>query len=1085
MFNPKPIRSILYLAILACLCFTPIIGQTATATLSGTVTDQNDAVLAGATVKVSNTATGFQRTVTTDGNGSFVVPLLPPSTYVVTIERTGFSLFEARDVILNVGDQKSLLVQMKVGQVGATVNVTPDASLVSTSPAVATTVDRTFVQNLPLNGRSFQSLILLTPGVVFTTTTTSNIGEFSVNGQRSNANYFTVDGVSANFGITPNQGPGGPSSALSGALPALSASGGTNALVSVDALEEFKIQTSTYSAEFGRQPGGQVQLVTRAGTNDFHGSAYDYIRNEIFDARNYFNTKPQTKPPLRQNQFGGTFSGPVFLPRFGEGGPGWYNGKNRTFFFFSYEGQRLRLPVFADEPVPSVRLRQIPNLNPAMRAVLNAFPLPTGPERIDSTGTPTGAARFVGAYSNPKSLDSTGIRIDQTLSSKHTIFGRYNQTPSRSLSRFLALLYGLVADTRTLTLGATSSITNRITNEFRFNYSYNRAQSVGSLDNFGGAVPLGVSAFLPGYTGPLNKVQGGIALITAGGFMEIRSGDPTDFSQRQLNFVDNLSWTSGQHQLKFGFDYRRLAPIYGTIQYRQDVTTLIFNNVPWTNYDEARFVSGDVRQVSVNGEGTGARPRFDNFSVYAMDTWKVSRRLTFDLGLRWELNPAPTEENGKLPVLVVGAENMATARLSRPDEPWYKTSYTAFAPRFGVAYQLREKSGRETVVRGGFGVYYDLNSGQAAGAYQGFPFQVEKFVNDAQWPITPAQAVIPPQPNVALPITNTLYAVNSAFALPYTLQWNLSVEQSLGARQAVTLSYVGSAGRRLTTNQRLNQQVTSTGTRPNPNFGDINFITNGPASDYHAFQAQYQRRFSHGFQALMNYTWSHAIDEVSNEVDQGTLERGNASFDVRHNFSAAFTYDIPKLKGVPVITPLLSGWSLDSSIFAFSGQPVDIKTFTQVVRSDGSFVSVRPDLVAGQPLWVNDPAAPGGRRINVAAFADPPVDANGNPMRQGTLGRNVVRQPGVYQVNLALRRNFKLTERWNLQLKAEAFNLLNHPMFSYDGYPAQYFETGSTSFGRANTTLNKASNAGSGASLNSLYQMGGPRSFQFSARFGF
>ncbi|HEY2974628.1 MAG TPA: TonB-dependent receptor [Pyrinomonadaceae bacterium] len=1088
MTTQRPVHFALRFLLLFALCALPLAAahaQSAAATLSGTVGDQNGAAIPGVTVTVVNKGTQLKREATTNEQGVFTIPLLPPGGYTVRAQGQGFAPAEFTNLVLNVNDQKSLQIQLKAGDVNAQVQVLSEAPLINESPAVATTIDRQFVGNLPLNGRSFQSLILLTPGVVFTTTTTSNIGEFSVNGQRSNANYFTVDGVSANFGITPNPGPGGPSSAVAGALPALSASGGTNTLVSVDALEEFKIQTSTYSAEFGRQPGGQVQLVTRAGTNDFHGSAYDYVRNEIFDARNYFNTKPQPKPPLRQNQFGGTFSGPVMLPRFGEGGKAFWNSRNRTFFFFSYEGQRLRLPVFANEPVPSMRLRQIPNLNPAMRSVLNAFPLPTQPETIDSTGTPTGAARFVGAYSNPKSLDSTGIRIDHTLSSKHTIFGRYNQTPSRSLSRFLALLYGLAADTRTLTLGATSSITNRITNEFRFNYGYNRAQSVGSLDNFGGAVPVGVSTFLPGYSGPLNKVQGGVALITAGGFMEIQSGNATDFSQRQLNFVDNMSWTSGEHQLRFGFDYRRLAPIYGSVQYRQDVTALIFNNVPWTNFDEARFVSGDVRQVSVNGEGTGARPRFDNFSVYAMDTWKVSRRLTFDLGLRWELNPAPTEENGRLPVLVVGAENMATARLSGPDEPWYKTSYTAFAPRFGVAYQLREKSGRETVLRGGFGVYYDLNSGQAAGAYQGFPFRVEKFLLGVPWPITPAQAVIPPQPNVALPITDTLYAVNTDFALPYTLQWNFSVEQSLGARQAATLSYVGSVARRLTTNQRLNQQVASTGTRPNPNFGDVNFITNGPASDYHAFQAQYQRRFSRGFQALVNYTWSHAIDDVSNEVDQGTLERGNASFDVRHNFSAAFTYDIPKLKGVPVITPLLSGWSLDSSIFAFSGQPVDIKTFTQVVRGDGSFVSVRPDLVAGQPLWVNDPAAPGGRRINVAAFADPPLDANGNPQRQGTLGRNVVRQPGVYQVNLALRRNFKLTERWNLQLKAEAFNLLNHPMFSYDGYPAQYFETGSTSFGKANTTLNKASNAGSGASLNSLYQMGGPRSFQFSARFSF
>lgn len=1070
---------------------TTTFAQTTNATLSGNVEDEQGSVIPGVRVTATDPATGLRRSVVTDTGGAYVIPLLPPGTYTVTAEGDGFTRVQFPNVVLNVNDRRSLRIQLSVGSITEAIEVRPDASLINTeSGTVATTVDRTFVGNLPLSGRSLQTLIFLSPGIVYSPSQASSPGEFSVNGQRSNANYFTVDGVAANTGINPlPPGNSSTSNQLSGMLPGLGATGSTSTLVSVDALEEFKIQTSTYSAQFGRQPGGQVQLSTRSGGNEFHGTVFEYIRNEAFDSNNWFeNALGRERPPTRLNQFGGTFSGPVYLPRFGEGGRPLLSGKDRTFFFFSFEGQRLRLPDNSLQNVPSLRLR---NVAPdQFKPILNAFPLPTGDEILVTcnpatagclpNGTrPTGVAPFFSSHSNPSSQDATSIRIDHKISNAHSFFGRYNYAPSNSLIRNLARLSGTEASSHTFTSGLNSIFTSRLTNDFRFNYTRSRAVSSSELDTFGGAVPIDDSVLLPGYTGETNQVQGVWSMLTTEGIVGLTVGDSAENQQRQYNFVDNLTWTVGNHSLTFGFDYRRLAPILAPLRYSQFARPNI-----QTAAQEALFLQGRVQFVNINSQGGVVRPRFDNISTYVQDAWRVSRRLTLDLGLRWELNLTPSEADGQSPVLVTDVnESVLNARLLGPNEAWYKTDYTAFAPRFGAAYVLNEKEGRETVLRGGFGVFYDLNSGLAVAAYQGYPFTVSRQEGtNIPWPITPAQATPPSPLVVALPITSNLRALNKDLKLPNTLQWNFSVEQSLGKSQTLTVGYVASAGRRLTTRQFLNQPIgTATGPRPNPNFGTIDFVTNGPSSDYHSMQAQYQRRLSKGLQALVNYTWSHAIDEVSSEDVIGVLSRGSADFDVRHNFTAAVTYNVPRWKQYAVADALLRDWSFDTVVLVYSGRPLDIRAIGFLGDTSGIQTSVRPDVVPGEPFWINDSTVPGGRIINVNAFRLPPLvsGTTNRFQRPGTLGRNVVRQSGFYQVNLAVRREFRLTERFKLQLRAEAFNLLNTPFFS--NYNT-VFTPGSTSFGRARSTLNNTSTS---VGLNTLYALGGPRSMQFSVRLSF
>ena len=1040
-----------------------ISAQSSTATLSGTIEDENGAVIPGAKITVTHDATAQVRHATTNDSGSFSIPLLPPGEYTVLVEREGFTRVQLTNIVLNVGDQKAVQVQLKVGDVSTTVEVRSDETLINTSPAVTNTIDRTFVQNLPLNGRSFQSLILLAPGVTTTASSGTDPGQFSVNGQRGNANYFTVDGVSANTGaFITSSTLFGRGQSQAGVVPGLTTFGGTSGLVSVDALEEFRIQTSTYSAEFGRQPGGQVSLVTRSGTNQFHGSLFDYVRNEVFDANDWFaNAASKPRPNLRQNQFGGTFSGPVMFPNFGDGGPKWYNGRNRTFFFFSYEGVRLVLPQVVATMVPSLRVRA--EAAPDVRALLNAFPLPNGPELLNASRQPTGLSRFTGVYSDPSTLNATSIRVDHRLNPNLTLFVRYNHAPSSTATRSESGLNQITENeitSRSFTVGSAMMLTPKLSNELKLNVTRDRSTQTFRVDDFGGAVPSALRMMIPDRESKGTTLRAQVAVQLPAGIPTLSDGPGDRIHQRQLNIIDNLSLVKGDHQLKFGVDYRRLAPIFSDSDYRQ----IVF----FTSETQMRAGTAGRLQIVSTRE---SRPVFVNTSVYGQDTWKPTPRLTLDFGVRWELNPAPSGDAERL-IRVIGLDNLPTATLAALGGPIYKTDYRAFAPRVGAAYQLSANTGWERVIRGGFGVYYDVGSGQAVAGFGLFPFSVQTLSLNVPFPIPPSLAVPPPAPVVGLPITSSLAALEPDLKLPYSLQWNVAFEQLIGQNQSVTVSYVASTGRRLLVTQVLNQLVA--GRRPNPNFGQIFFTSNRSTSDYDSLQLQFQRRLTHGIQALVNYTWSHAIDDVSTETTFGVLDRGNASFDVRHNFSSAITYNLPGSSVGGFVGKVIGNWSLDGIIHAQSGAPVDLRAGT-FVREDGTQFSVRPDLVSGQPLYIADPSVAGGRRFNSAAFQQPPV-ANGVPVRQGTLGRNVMSGLPLYQVDLGLRRQFKITERINLQLKAEAFNLFNHPNFGGFGVNVLVPST----LGVPTQMLGRSLGG-----LSALYQIGGPRSLQFSARIGF
>ena len=583
-----------------------------------------------------------------------------------------------------------------------------------------------------------------------------------------------VDGVSANIGMGTFANP---SNSLGGTVGSSSVLGSTNSLVSIDALQEFRIQTSTFAPEFGRTPGAQISIVTRSGTNQFHGTLFDYLRNDVLDASNWFNGT--TSPPLpkakeRQNDFGGTLSGPVF--------------KDRTFFFFSYEGLRLRLPQTELSNVPDRAARQ--NAVPAMQPFFNAYPLPNGPENPSIAGT----AQFNSSFSNPATLDAYSLRIDHKLGSKFNLFGRYNYSPSSldqrgSSDTALSNVSRSKINTQTGTAGLTWVISSETANEFRFNYSSTTAFSVGLQDNFGGAVAPTSFPFPTGYSESNSAFA--VLILSLGSQIGalINAGQGTQNLQRQINVVDNFSVQKGPHALKFGIDFRRLTPRAKIADY---VQTGVFLDVPGAE-------TGNTAQTSLQSR----RPvtlSFRNLGLFLQDTWRISARLNLTYGVRWDVDFSPSTISGPAFPAVTGfnLNALSNLNLAPAGTPAFKTPYGNVAPRMGVAYQVWQRPNWQTVVRGGFGLFYDLTSAEAGNILplESYPYGASGFPGTTAFPLTgPAGApppIIPPSAGAG-----QLFAFDPNLKLPYTLQWNGAIEQGLGRQQTISVTYVGAAGRRL------------------------------------------------------------------------------------------------------------------------------------------------------------------------------------------------------------------------------------------------------------------------------------------------
>jgi hypothetical protein len=780
-----------------------------------------------------------------------------------------------------------------------------------------------------------------------------------------------------------------------------------------------------------------------------HGTLFDYLRNDLFDANNWFNNhNGMRKTPLRQNDFGGTAGGPIQIPLL-------YKGKERSFFFVSYEGLRLVQPVGATtQYVPSAAVRS--TTAAPMQTLLNAFPVPTGGEILDSSGKPSGLSPFVAAYSLPAKIDATSVRVDQKVGEKLSVFFRYGYTPTSTSSRTLSTLFQQQQNSQTYTGGADSMLFRHLSDTLRIGFSAGLSQQQSVLDSFGGAIPGDLqSAF--GAPGSANTYQYFPYIYIGGVGSSYLNVTKTSNKIRQWNITDVFAMSYGKHQLRFGIDERHVVsplspPVTGVYPYYYSRTALVNNSSTYV------YVYKDVP----------ARPVFNEFSAFVQDQWQVGRTLSLSYGLRWEVNPPPGAADGNLAYTAFGnPEDPKTLTLAPHGTPLWHTTWYNFAPRLGMAWTAHDQPGHETVLRAGGGVFFDTGNQTAAQPYSGLGFQAIASSSNVALPLPVSLFSL--STAVTSPYTSTVYVFPQHLQLPYTLQWNVSADQAFGSAQSLTLSYVGSSGRRLLQGQYLDLSSLAT------NFIAIQRYPNGLTSNYQALQLKFQRSVTKGLQSLISYAWSHSLDYGSTNASF-PLTYGNSDFDVRHNLQAGVTWNIPHVNENGVANALLNDWGVDGRVNIRSAFPITL-TGNLFEDATGSYYYTGVNYNSANPIYLYGSQYPGGRAINggpnvssaSAAFTLPVGAAAGNA------SRNFVRAFGATQVNCAVRRDFHIVENLSMQFRAEAFNVFNHANFGYID-PS----LGDLHFGQATKMLNSSL-----GSMSSLYQQGGPRSMQFSLKLAF
>ncbi len=988
--------------------------------LSGVILDASLASVPDALVTVVNEDSGLRRVTSSQPDGTYVVSSLQQGSYKITIRKPGFRTMIRFGVKLTESQPARVDFKLVIGSVQETITVEGSAPLFNTEEAsVSTVIGRDEVDHLPIDGSGLLGLIGLVPGAVVTPATRGEAGQFTVDGQRPNTHYFTVDGASANTGVS---GGGSPAQANGGALPGMTAFGSLDSMLTPDAMQEMRVQTSTSTPQFGRMPGAQVSLTSRAGSNEFHGSLLYGFRNEALDANDWFaNRHDDPRAPLRLQDYSA-----------GLGGPLW---RNHTFFFISYEGMRLQQPFIWVQPVPdlAVRTNSFPWANP----LLNLFPIPNGPELGG------GLALWTGRTSRPARLDAGAIRLDHAFTSWLTAFVRYNEAPS-STQFGTSPVNTLDLTSRAITVGFDVRLKPNLFVDLRLNYADATATSVWNQPG-----TTASSCDLEPTTFFFTHAQGVcdyLVRLSIAGVGQVVSGSEGLRGQTQFQVTPAANWSIGNHAIRFGADYRRLAPA------RTDATGSIYafvNSVQDLTNNGHFFQSCGTQQLPCATSPQFASTILREASLFVQDTWRTSRRITLSYGLRWEISPPPLPGRGDTANFFQTSPDVAAAAR----QPLWKTTNANFAPRVGFALQPVE--GGRTVIRAGVGLYYDSSLSLAGDLVSGGPLTVSAFSS-----------------SVGLANTLLYFGFTPQLRLPAVKQWNISVERAFSNHDVVTVGYVGSSG------SDLIRRELSGGTQT-----ILALATNDGASMYHSLQAQYRRRLSHGFQGLVSYAWSHSIDNSSTDSglyafnSEATIsqDRASSDFDIRHSLSAGITYELPH----SIHNSFLRDWEVDGTFRARTGFPVNVldsDEFNGITLLN----AYRPNFIGGLPVWITDPSAPGGRRINPAAFQALPPDPQGNGT-QGDLGRNALTGFGMTQLDLAVQRDFLVKEQRSLQFRMEAYNALNHSNFA-DPIPF----LSSPLFGQSNSMLNLMLGTGSpGSGLAPIFQSGGARSLRFVLRFRF
>ncbi|HEX5082241.1 MAG TPA: TonB-dependent receptor [Blastocatellia bacterium] len=1060
----------IWFTILFC-AITATQAQTNDAEIIGTVKDSSGGVLPDVTMVAENQASGFRLERVTDGSGKFLFPALPAGEYNISASHAGFKRYSQNGLVLQIGQVLRLELTLQSGDITEEINITAsEASLQTTSAEVSDVIEHQRIVELPLNGRQFLQLALLSEGVIKPPGGTrgaamQQAGDLvNVAGQRSGHNIYMLDGVKItdeyfnNMAVSP----------------------------SVDAIREFKIQKSMYAAEFGGKASALIQVATKSGTNEYHGSLFEFLRNDAFDAKNFFDDPRAPIPPFRQNQFGGSLGGPFTIPKV-------YEGKNRSFFFVNYEGQRIRKSVTKTFSVPSAAVRagdfsglppiydpattaadgtrsafadnRIPadRVDPIAMAFMSKIPLPNRPGNVQN---------LITALKEITDVNQFNLRLDHQLTDRDRLFGRLTAYRARALQPYgssqldesLVPGFGRELTTRTynVALSHTHTFTNNVLNEFRFGW----LGVSGGQASLNQGVDFASSAGLQGVTEDPRDV--GYPQVTFGGLYGAM-GDPVNIITRNdqsYEFFDNVLIQHGAHKIKFGgyFFYLKFRP--SNPEAARGV--LAFTN-RWTS-SQAGLTDGNAfadfllgapssAQVGIGRGDEDARTNWLHF--YGQDDWEVTPSLTANVGLRYEINQQMRAVDNRLSAIdltapggrfVIASDGdgrinpaanallplIPISHVTSAEAGWdrglLQPSYNRIAPRLGAAWKAPWK--HDTVVRAGFGIYLNQWAyGVQQALARNLPFFLVKNVNVA------ADALSPTATTANILNANAIGSIGGNnmdhdYRIEYNEAWSLSIQHLLTQSTMIEAVFLGSrtvgADNSTVRNVPLPGPGPIDARRPIPSLSNFNSIRWDGWSTYNALTLKLERRLAGGLAVNGNYTWSKSIDDASDpggtafesnlpqNVYDLPSEKALSSFDHRHRFVASFVYELPLGRGISGWKQkALTGWQTSGIISWYTGAP-----FTVNLGVDRANVGAGP---AQRPNVLRNPNLSGGRSpelwFDTAAFILPAAFTFGNA------GRNIVYAPGYSDVDFSLQKETGLTERARLKFRVEAFNLFNHPNF--------------------------------------------------------
>ncbi len=1094
------------------LAAAPVTAQTFRGTVLGTVTDVSGAVVPGATVTVRNVDTGLLRKTETQADGSYRVPELPIGTYDVTAEKSGFQTSVTKGVQVGVAAERRVDAALKPGEITEQLEVSGEAlpQIETTSGTLGGTLTQESVRNLPINGRDYTKLIYLNPGVAGSpdqiTDSPGSFGEFSMNGARGRSNNYLLDGSDMNDGYRndPAINQGGVFATPSAILP-------------IDAVSDMAV-LSNFEPEYGRNGGAVVNIVTRSGTNQLHGSAFEYFRNNALDARNFFNTSDQPKAPFHNNQFGGSIGGPIV--------------KDKTFFFLDYEGQRERVGVVTLACVPEpARIAVDEAANGAPPTVIaallarNLWPAPVNPISMAQAadpaydiGCPNGpnAEVITPSYNN---LTSMIAKIDHAFNQNNIVTGRYffgdsTQSFPLALNATGGQLPGFntVTPTRVqlIALSYVHVFSSTKLNEMR--YGWNRfAEGFFPEDQSFHPSSIGLCAAsnAPGGTAAGSTCSGSgvadsglpiilVSVTPSGGssfFAQpgANSADPRHRVDSNAQFIDSLSWKINKHDLKFGFEFRRTS-------IQQYLDKYFRGRLRFA--DLSAFLAGTVSSGLQYSGNTIRHTSENDYGLYFQDSFHLTSRLTLNYGVRWDYFGVIAEKNNLFSNFLVTSYSAATntgvgalVQVGTPALPrLYEPDKKNFGPRASLAWDVFGSG--KTVIRTGFGLFYDSTSQDMFLGHLPYPAFFAPgpaYANFGPNPITEATGsgtIVAGAPVYGPSNCSSecdIFGIDRNIKPPYIENYNLNIQQQISSKVAVQIGYVGSQGHRLWRFFDINQPTAQaihdaqcpgapgtapgtdcTGTAgattvsfgvPRP-FGGPNgavyiFQENSSGrSNYNSLQTSLRVNGWHGVTSVVNFVWSRSMDNSSDGEDfvpnaaqpadststNPKNEYGPSNFNIPKRFTWVFSYQLPTLGGG--LQKLKSGWGFDSTVTLQTGQPFTLNYNAEDDYSGSGEGFDRPDVIGPIVYNYHDPA----NFLNLSSFAMPcttngassgaAADCSPGTQHFGNLGRNALQGPPFKQWDLAIYKSTKISEKLSVQLRAEFFNLLNHPNFSNPLLPA-------------------------------------------------